>query len=98
KARSIIREYGLRLPIELDVEAIAALRGAYVREEALEGCDGRLVKRGRQGIISVKVSIIEPGRKRFTIAHELGHFELHDAGAELIVCVEKDCQQWAQPS
>lgn len=96
KARSIIREYGLRLPIELDVEAIAALRGAFVREEALEGCDGRLVKRGSHGIISVKASIVELGRRRFTIAHELGHFELHDTGAELIVCVEKDCRQWTQ--
>jgi hypothetical protein len=98
KAKSIIREYGLRLPIELDVEAIAALRGAFVREEALKGCDGRLVKRGSHGIISVKASIVELGRKRFTIAHELGHFELHDAGTELTVCLEKDCRQWTQSS
>lgn len=96
KAKSIISEYGLRLPIEIDVEAIASLRGAFVREEALEGCDGRLVKRGGFGIISIKSGIVELGRKRFTVAHELGHFELHDGGVELIACEESDCNQWSQ--
>lgn len=98
RARSIIREYRLRVPVEIDIEAIAALRRAYVREEALEGCDGRVIKRGQHGIISVRAGITELGRKRFTIAHELGHFELHDAGAELIICVEKDFQSSIQQS
>lgn len=95
KARSIIKQYGFRSPIEIDVEAIAALRGAFVREETLEGCDGRLIRIGSQGIIAVKTGMPEEGRKRFTIAHELGHFELHALGIETIICVSKDFQAWA---
>lgn len=98
RARSIIKQYSIRLPREIDIEAIAALRGAYVREEGLERCDGRLVKKGRVGIISIKAETPEVGRKRFTIAHELGHFELHDAGTELMICSEKDFEQWTQQS
>lgn len=98
KARSIIEQYGLCAPMEIDIEAIAALRGAYVREENLNGCEGRLVKVGHRGIISIKAETLEPGRRRFTIAHELGHFELHDVRAEWVICVEKDLQQWNQQS
>jgi hypothetical protein len=96
RAQSIIQEYNLRVPMEIDIEAIAALRGAYVREEVLSGCDGRLVKKGKQGIISVKKDIPEVGRRRFTIAHELGHFELHGTDGEWKICVEKDFQLLSQ--
>lgn len=95
RARSILYQYGIRLPQEIDVEAIASLRGAFVREEVLDGCDGRLIKKGSYGIISVRRSTLETGRKRFTIGHELGHFELHDGSSDLIICFEKDVDQWA---
>lgn len=95
RVRTILREHGIRLPQEIDVQAIASLRGAFVREETLEGCDGRLIKKGRHGIISVRADTAEMGKKRFTIAHELGHFELHDQSADLIMCSGEDVDQWA---
>lgn len=97
-ARSLIREYQLRLPIEIDVEGLAALRGAIVRRERLDGCEGRLVKQGKHGIISIKADISEVGRERFTIAHELGHFELNHSSAELMICADNDIQPWNNKS
>ncbi|BFU96777.1 MAG: hypothetical protein NTNFB02_34990 [Nitrospira sp.] len=97
-ARSLIREYQLRSPIEIDVEGLAALRGAIVRRERLVGCEGRLVKRGNHGIISVRADIAEIGRERFTIAHELGHFELNHSSAELMICADNDLQPWNNKS
>lgn len=93
-AQRLIREFQLRLPIEIDVEGLAALRGAIVRREKLTGCEGRLVKRGSLGIISIRDDIAEIGRERFTIAHELGHFELNHSSAELMICSDKDVQIW----
>ena len=93
-AQRLIREFQLRLPIEIDVEGLAALRGAIVRREKLTGCEGRLVKRGSHGIISIRDDIAEIGRERFTIAHELGHFELNHSSAELMICSDKDIQIW----
>jgi hypothetical protein len=41
-----------------------------------KGFDGALIrsKAGQKGIVAVKASIREASRKRFTIAHEIGHF------------------------
>jgi hypothetical protein len=86
------------LPIDLDIEGLAALRGAIVRREQLTGCEGRLVKRGKHGIISIKADIGEVGRERFTIAHELGHFELNHSNSELMICAGKDIQIWNDKS
>lgn len=76
-AKGIIAELGLRDPDEIDIETIAYLRGASVSDSPLVGCEGRMVRRGKRGFITVSSTIREPGRRRFAIAHELGHFELH---------------------
>lgn len=98
RAREIIHHYSLRIPSEIDIEAIADLRNALVREEHLEGCEGRLIKKGTQGIITVNSQTTELGRKRFTIAHELGHFELHSSTDLSLICLPKDIQFSITPS
>lgn len=61
-----------------------------VREAPLEGAEGRLVRGDKCGIIAVKADIREPGKKRFVVAHELGHFELHKNSDQSLVYVDKD--------
>ena len=68
-------------------------RGVLVRERLLKGSEARLVRRGRTGIITVDKSITEEGRKRFAVAHELGHFELH-RDSQLLFCTEQDMVVW----
>jgi len=77
-ARAIIRELELREPADIEIDLIAAYRGAIVTETDMEGCDGRLICRGKSGFIEVRRRIAEPNKKRFVAAHELGHFEIHD--------------------
>ena len=95
KAVSIIQERNIRYPSEIYVRDIAMSLGAYVRERALEGCEARLVRKGSMGIISVNETIPEEGRKRFAIAHEIGHFILH-TGTQLILCDEEDMHVWQE--
>ena len=61
-----------------DVLAIASALKVPVHEKALDRCEGMLVRvKGTAiGAIAVKSSIREETRKRFTIAHELGHLLL----------------------
>ncbi|GJL59728.1 MAG: hypothetical protein NPIRA03_25850 [Nitrospirales bacterium] len=92
RARSIIHEYRIRTPKEIDVEGIAALKNVCVREDILEGCEGRLVRKGNCGIITVNTNTREVGKKRFTIGHELGHFELHGKKNSSFICSKKDVQ------
>ena len=93
KAKAIIQSLQIRDPSEINVKDIAMVRGAFVRERALEGSEARLLRKGSLGIITVNSSIPEEGRKRFAIAHDLGHFELHSA-SQLIVCAEEDMFVW----
>lgn len=92
KARGIIHKYGIRTSNEIDVEGLAALQNVCVREDILEGCEGRLVRKGNCGIITVNKNTREMGRKRFTIAHELGHFELHGTRDSSFICSKTDVQ------
>lgn len=77
KAREIIQKLGISSPDEIDVTKIAALRKIPVRERQLDGCDGMMVRKGNRAIISVRHSIPDTRKKRFVIAHELGHVLLH---------------------
>ncbi|OFV79815.1 MAG: hypothetical protein A2W26_11585 [Acidobacteria bacterium RBG_16_64_8] len=89
RAREIIGEFGISEPSQIDVEAIAFARGALVLERPLRGASARLIRRGRRGVIAVREDIREPGQKRFGVAHELGHFELHKKVDQLAVCTEQ---------
>lgn len=79
-ARKILLDNGLD---EISALANANLRrlilsrGAYYEEVDLQGKDGRIVSVDGRSIISISQSITDRGKKRFTAAHELGHFELH---------------------
>src|SRR3712207_1001226 len=60
------------------VERLARLRGVQVRYEPLEGdLSGMLFREGNRAIIGVN-ALHPKARQRFTIAHELGHLELHE--------------------
>ncbi len=83
-----------------DARSIAAELQLDVTELEVQGFDGGLVRaKGTPfGAIIVRDSIREPGRKNFTVAHEIGHFVLpgHDAGGA--VCGPSDIGNWADAS
>ena len=93
RAEEIIKSLQIREPDEIHIKDIAIERGVFVRERPLDGSEARLVRKGNRGIVTVKDSITEVGRKRFAIAHELGHFELHNT-SQLILCTEEDMYFW----
>lgn len=94
KAREIIKSLCIEDASNLDIEAIAMERGAIVKEGTLKGAEGRLSSLGTYGLITVKSDIPELGRKRFVIAHELGHFELHRKKAMTFSCSDTDFNEW----
>lgn len=87
-ARRLYKEEGIRHPLEATIEGIALMRGARVVELALDGAQGRLVRRKKRSYLTVSTRIRYPERRRFVIAHELGHHELHEKVMQLDVCDE----------
>lgn len=65
-----------RLPV--DPFRIAAALGVLVIEEAVEDCDGALVVEGDAAGILINSAVEPEGRRRFTLAHEVGHLILHE--------------------
>lgn len=56
-------------------EKLAAHLGVLIRESKLDGCDGWCLTLDNRTIIRIN-SNQSPGRKRFTLTHELGHLIL----------------------
>lgn len=76
KAEALISELGISSANELDVDAIAMATGVEVRYEAMNGCEASLVGFRDRAIATINPSGVR-GRERFSIAHEVGHWQLH---------------------
>ena len=75
-AERLLQELGVTEPEEIDLEAIAYYVNARVRYRRLDGCEARIIGSGNEAIITVNAGSA-PRRKRFSIAHELGHWHHH---------------------
>jgi len=90
-AETILDELGINDPRLLKhLVEICIERGAYVRQANLVGADARLTVRGSTGIITVKPQPRYKTRTRFSVAHELGHFELHRRQSQSVSCAQED--------
>jgi len=93
RASTIIQNLQIRYPSEIDIREISMERGAFVHEREIAGAEAWLVRKGDQAIITVSSRLHEQGRKNFAIAHELGHFELHN-DSQLVICSDEDMYVW----
>ena len=93
-AKQIIEKLEIKDPSEIKVTLIAQNRGATVVESPLASSEGRMVRRGKKGKITVPVNEKNVGRKRFSIGHELGHFELHTHLTNFVACNKSDMTDW----
>ena len=84
KPDALLRELAIKSPRDIDVGAIAEFCGADVEVDGLDGSQASLVGLGDRAIITVKRDS-DPVDRRFSIAHELGHWNL-DRGTVLFDC------------
>jgi Zn-dependent peptidase ImmA (M78 family) len=76
RAQRLLEEQGIT-EAPVDVEALAHAQGVVLRFEELEDkISGILVRKGERVYAAIN-KLHHPNRQRFTIAHELGHFLLH---------------------
>ncbi len=82
-AKELHKQFGTKAPI--DLEAIAHANRIDIRIENLEDeVSGMLVVRDGSAVIGVN-GRHHPNRRRFTIAHELGHYLLHRDDARFFI-------------
>lgn len=96
KARGVIKDLKISQPSDISVEDIAWNQGALVIDGGVSGCDARLLYTPEAGPARLRVrqNLAPPGKRRFAIAHELGHLALkHDPGLPT-ECSEKEFLRW----
>lgn len=91
----ISKELGFPHPREVDLRDLAMFRNVLVREGPLSGSEGRLIRKKGRGIIHVRENLKPDGRRRFTIAHELGHWELHASQSQFL-CDAEDMRDYGR--
>ena len=82
--QKILKDFGLDDVVGQDLTKLVYARGLVYRELPMSGCEGRIVfpfdglraGRGNKAVITVNSATRSKARKRFSIAHELGHYEL----------------------
>ena len=80
-------DLGVSEPSEIDLEAIAWTLGAHIRYRPLDMCEALIIGHGDQAIITIN-SQSNPRRRRFSLAHELGHWRYHRG--YLLACQTED--------
>lgn len=82
KAKEILSSYGIENPTDVAIEDLITFHNGIVQEKTLNNCDGRMVMKHGRSIVTLNSQIEFQQKKRFVLAHELGHILLHgDADA-----------------
>lgn len=93
-AERLVDYYGITRPAEIRLVDIAMDRGVFVHSAPLKGMDGFLLRKGSKGIIRVRSGIRLVGQRRFVVAHELGHWELHSDLSQAWVATAEDINDY----
>lgn len=76
-AQSLMSECGIDDPTDFPLDLVVFGRGATLIEKPLNNSEGRIVFGKKRAIITINSAIKYEGKRRFVIAHELGHYEMH---------------------
>lgn len=74
-------EIGIDDPNQITLEDIIIGRGGMLQYKSMGKTDGRIVYGKRICTIFINSNIQYEGRRRFAIAHELGHLEMHQGSS-----------------
>jgi Zn-dependent peptidase ImmA (M78 family) len=78
KAKALLEEIGFDEITDIPMDIFVAGLGATLIEEQLPNSDGKIIRGNSKTLIKVNSDIQFEERKRFTIAHEIGHYLIHD--------------------
>ncbi|MFA5263917.1 MAG: ImmA/IrrE family metallo-endopeptidase [Opitutaceae bacterium] len=93
---SLLEKYGI-VPPDFDIKDLAFVMGIEVAHGGISDADAWLVRcDDGKGIIRLSSSITEGVRERFSIAHELGHWELHPDTKQGYLCTGKNLRDYGR--
>jgi Zn-dependent peptidase ImmA (M78 family) len=98
-ARNVLQRFHIETPDAIDLETIAWHLGKLrVKSGGLSGAEGRLVATTDHGGVIRSAESGNLARWRFTVAHEIGHFVLHQRSTIDRTTLRKDFTVWTKAS
>ena len=94
EARKVLSRHGITTPEQIRVRRVAESMGIGVEVVPVQGFAGVLL-RGPAGATILIAERLNPARRRFTLAHELGHTVLHPADTPRHACRWSDLQAYS---
>lgn len=94
QAKKLIDKYAITQPNEIPIEDIIINEGPYIIEKPITGAEGRIVCYDKYALITVNSSIKDESKRRFILAHELGHYLMHRNIAPFYNDTENDFWEW----
>jgi hypothetical protein len=94
RATKLLEHYGVDRPENISLADIAWDQGIEISYRPLKGAAAHLIRVGGSGAITVNSAIAEEGSRRFAIAHELGHWSLHEKISQLFLCTAADLSDY----
>jgi Zn-dependent peptidase ImmA (M78 family) len=88
-ARSVRKKLRLAEPTEARIETLAYMRGLAVDVLPSQGSRAVLLRTARGGVITVS-SGLSNAERRFAVAHEWGHYEIHPNNSFAGLCTGDD--------
>lgn len=89
-AAGVASLYGFRSPEDCTIEELAMAMNILVVDAPLDSAAARMVRKGSNGLVRVSDCITSLGQRRFAIAHEIGHFVMHEKQNQLLACTSED--------
>ncbi|MDR3422493.1 MAG: ImmA/IrrE family metallo-endopeptidase [Xanthobacteraceae bacterium] len=86
-AERLLMSLGISQPNEIDLDAIAWHVGALVKYRHIDNADATIIGSLTHAVIAVNTST-SPARRRFSLAHELGHWHHHRG--QILFCGASD--------
>ena len=96
-ASNTIDQFGICSPEHIRVRDIAFALGATVIEQKISRAAASIVSVGNHATIRISPTDSQE-RKRFSIAHELGHLVMNHVESIQRVCSDEDMMNWYQSS
>lgn len=78
RAKKVLEDIGFDEVTGISNSDLVRGFGAIFLFQHLDNADGKIIRGRKRTIIKVNSSLLYPSRIRFTVAHELGHYFLHE--------------------
>ncbi|MES1181825.1 MAG: ImmA/IrrE family metallo-endopeptidase, partial [Flavobacterium sp.] len=95
-AIQLLKSYCIDDPNEIPLEDLIYAEGGIFEEKEMTGADGRIIFGKEYASVSINSKIQNKSKRRFVIAHEIGHLKLHRKLAKFFNCDEKSFMEWHQ--